>query len=119
MAYTPPWNLLGLSLSGDIDGLSTFTDKNGHKVVFPKAPPDKPPTVLQVNQRRRFAEAQESWKVLTDEEKFSLEELCRKAGAVLTGQNIWIHTALTNDQEAMLTLIRQTGITVPIPDYVA
>ncbi len=112
MAWTVPWELFGTWVSGDIDGLTIYTDRFGRKVAFPKAPPDKPPSPEQVALRARFKTAQENWKALTDIEKKNLEDAMRKANAVMTGQNLFISVSLTNDQEAYATVQRQTGISL-------
>lgn len=118
MAWTVPWNLIGLQVSGDWNEITIYTDKNGKKVAFPKAPPEKPPSPKQVHQRQRFKDAQAVWTAYTDEQKHAYENLCRVANVPMTGQNLVIHTALTNDATAIETLQRQTGITVPIPVFI-
>lgn len=118
MAWTIPWNLMALQVSGDFADLTVYTNKNGKKVAFLKAPPDKPPTELQIAQRARFKLAQAGWMALSHPIKNDYEEMCSRANVPMTGQNIWIHSALTNDAQAIQTLIGQTGITVPIPDFI-
>lgn len=118
MAFTVPMNILGFQVSGDIGGLTIYTDRYGKKVAFPKSPPKDPPSEKQLHQRMRFREAQLSWTGLSNQVKKDYENLCRIANVPMTGQNIWIHTALRNDRRAIKTLIRQTGVTVPIPDFI-
>lgn len=118
MAWSIPWDLIGLQVSGDVGGFSIYTDRFGKKVVYPKAPPEKPPSAEQTHLRSRFATAQADWMSQTAEVKADLEEMCRKANVPMTGQNLWISVALKNDASAMLTLQRQTGIVTPIPEYV-
>lgn len=118
MAFTVPVNILGLQVSGDIGGLTIYTDRFGKKIAFPKSPPKDPPSEKQLHQRIRFRDAQQSWTGLPNQVKIDYEELCRKANVPMTGQNIWIHTALTNDETAIKTLIQQTGISVPIPNFI-
>ncbi len=115
MAYTIPWEMLGTWVSGDVGGITIYTDRFGRKVAFPKSPPDKPPSEEQIAIRARFKTAQANWKALTDVEKGKLEAAMIKANAVMTGQNFFISISLTNDQTAKETVERQTGISlVPI-----
>jgi hypothetical protein len=118
MAWSVPWNLIGLQVSGDVGGFTIYTDRHGRKVVFPKAPPEKPPTQRQLQQRSRFRAAQRSWAALSLDDKAKLEEMTKKASAPMTGQNLWIHSALTADNPAIETLEAQTGITVPKPEFI-
>lgn len=107
-----------MQISGDVGGFTIYTDRFGRKVVFPKSPPEKPPSTEQLRQQTRFKTAQASWKSLSEIEVKNLEDACKKTNVPMTGQNLWIHTALTNDQEAMRTIQRQSGITLTIPAYV-
>lgn len=118
MAWSVPWNLIGLQVSGDVGGFTVYTDRYGQKVVFPKSPPEEPPSEKRIAQRNRFKLAQEDWQSLDQQTKADLEEMCRRASVPLTGQNLWIHSALTNDADAMRTLMDQTGITTPVPEFI-
>lgn len=118
MAFTIPWQILAMGLSGDIGGYTIYTDRFGRKVIYPKSPPEKPPTQRQLTAQQRFRSAQKAWSDLTTEKKENLEEVCKKANASMTGQNLYIHTAMTNDQTAIATLEKQTGITLFAIPYI-
>ena len=115
MDWTVPWNLIGLIVSGDIGDLTVYTDRFGKKVAFPKSPPKKPPSPAQTIQRAAFKSAQSSWRSLTDSEKESLESATKKLSIPMTGQNLWIHTLMTNDETALQTVENQSGIPLPTP----
>ncbi|MCH7687828.1 MAG: hypothetical protein IH899_14285 [Planctomycetes bacterium] len=119
MAWSVPWNLLGLIVSGDVGAFTIYTDKHGRKTVFPKSPPEKPPSVDQIAQRSRFATAQAAWSALTDQEKADLEAACRKLSIPLTGQNLYIKVALTARQSAADTVASQSNIALPPIPFVA
>jgi len=108
-------NILGLQISGDVGGLTVYTDRFGKKVAFPKSPPKEPPSDQQIHQRLKFQQAQKEWNSQTDQVKQDLESMCKQANVPMTGQNIWIHTAMTVDYTAYDTLQKQTGISVPDP----
>lgn len=119
MAYTLPLQLFGVWVSGDVDGLTIYTDRFGRKVAFPKAPPEKPPSDLQTHQRNRFRDAQVAWNALTPGQKKQLEDAAEKGSLVMTGQNLYISVALRNDSTALATLARQTDTTLPTVPFIA
>jgi len=110
-------SLWGLEVSGDIGALSVYTDRFGKKVAYPKSPPKEPASPLQIQQRTRFRLAQAEWSQQTDEVKADLEALVDAASLCMTGQNLWVHTALRDTFAQYITLQTQTGITVPLPTY--
>jgi len=113
VAWSVPWNLLGISLAGDVGGYSTYTDRYGKKIVYPFSPPKEPPSEKQVACRAAFRNAQQSWASLTADDKASLELACHRTAVPLTGQNLWIHAVMTGDSQAYLTIQRQSGVTLP------
>jgi hypothetical protein len=115
VAWTVPWNLIGLTVSGDVGDFTIYTDRYGKKVAYPRQPPEVPRTPAQATQRDAFAAAQSSWAALTPAEKASLEDACRVLSLPLTGQNLWISTVLRRDRPAYETVAQQSGITLPDP----
>jgi hypothetical protein len=116
MALGIPASALGLIVSGDVDGLTIYTDRYGRKVAYPKAPPKEPPTDFQIYYRSRFKAAQADYMALDASEKKEYEDLCRAASLCLTGQNLFIHVALKHTFPLLETLQSQTGITVTPPE---
>lgn len=119
MAFTVPWQLMGIWVSGDIGGLTIYTDKHGRKVAFPKAPPKEPPSPAQVHQRQRFQAAQAAWKSLSSEDKQQLETATIRGSIVMTGQNLFISVSLRNDNDALITLARQTNTQLPTVPFIS
>ena len=113
-----PWALLGFNLSGDIDGLSIYTDARRRKIVYPKSPPNTPPSPAQVHQRARFRTAQQLWKNLSAAEHEALEDACRAASLVMGGCALFISACLTNSNDNLQTLAAQVGIPLPNAPYV-
>ncbi len=118
MAYTAPWQLMGIWVSGDVGGITIYTDQRGRKTAFPKSPPEKPPSEKQIHQRARFRTAQVAWSNLTDTEKRNLEEACIRTSLVLTGQNLYISASLRNDDEGLVTVSRQANVPLPTVTYI-
>jgi hypothetical protein len=115
MAWTPDINMLGLQVSGDIGDVTIYQNKNFKHVTFPKDLHQESASPARVAQRNRFRSAQAQWSSLTDPQKNSLEEACRQLSMPLTGQNLYISTALTNDVPSYQTVANQSGITLPPP----
>ncbi len=115
MALGIPPNIIGLLVSGDIDGLTIYTDRHNRKVAYPKRPPKEPPTQMQVDVRNRFGSAQAEYMGLTPSEKADYEFLTKAVGLCMTGQNLFIHVAMKRTQATLDTLQQQTGISVIAP----
>lgn len=117
MAFTVPAHLWGFVVSGDIGGYTAYTDRYGRKVIYPKAPPEKPPSPLQVVQRERFTTAQLEYMNLSVQEKLDWETLTQRASLCMTGQNLFIHVAMRGTYDTLDTLERQfnTSVTRPTP----
>ena len=115
MAYTIPYEWLGLTVSGDFGDVTIYTDRFGHKVFFPRSPPKEPPTARQTLQRGRFRSAVQAYMALTKAEKLAWELITKKSSCCLTGQNLYIKIALTHQYDALTTLRKQTGISVSNP----
>ena len=115
MALGIPASLLGLIASGDVDGITIYTDRHGRKVAYPKAPPKEPPTQMQVDVRAKFKAAQAEYMGLTPQQKEDYELLTKAASLCMTGQNIFISTAMRHTQGILDTIQLQTGITVVPP----
>ena len=113
MAWSIPWQLMGMEVSGDVGDLTIYTDRFGKKVAFPKAPPKEPPSFAQIIQRQRFADGQKFWSALNDDEKAALELATKKVSAPLTGQNLYISTYIRNDSADLLTFEKQSGVRLP------
>ncbi len=118
MAVTAPWQLLGIWVSGDVGHYTIYTDMHGRKVVFPKSPPEKPPSANQIHQRARFKAAQAAWAALTDQEKQQLEDASKRGSLVMTGQNLFVRVALRNENQALICLARQTSTTLPTVEFI-
>ncbi len=110
--------MLGLIVSGDIDGLSIYTDRHGRKIAYPKAPPEKPASPLQTWQRTRFKNAMSNWRNATQAQREDYEQVSLLASLAMTGLNLWLHFSLKGRPPALATLSRQTGITLTMPPTV-
>jgi len=113
VAWTPPWNLLGLRISGDVGDVTLYKNKNGKTVVFPKDRRQDKQSQRRIDQQARFTTAQANWSALTSTEKLALEDMTKKLSIAMTGQNVYISCQLRNDIGGYSTLEDQSGITLP------
>lgn len=109
---------MGIWVSGDVGGLTIYTDRFGRKVPFPKSPPKEPASPRQVHQRERFRLAQAAWKSLSDDDKAQLELATNRGSVVMTGQNLFMSVALHNSQDGLDTLARQTDTNLPTVEFI-
>lgn len=115
MANTIPFNLMGLQVSGDLGGITIYTDRFGKKVAFPKEPPKTIASKEQASLRKRFADAQKDYMILTVQQKKDYEDLARKTNIPMTGQNLWISVSMKGNISGLETLEDQSGISVVHP----
>jgi hypothetical protein len=111
----PPTNLLcilGLSIQGDLDGITCYRKTNGTIVWYPKAPPTKPPSNLQLWWRQQWSTWINDWKNLTDAQRKAWTNAANRAHLSVSGINLWIAWNATHDDAWIHTIERQTGITL-------
>ncbi len=113
-----PASFLGLMVSGDINGLTIYTDRYGKKIVYEKAPPDKPPSALQVHQRSRFRDAMTNWRAAGQPVRDAWEAVSLRSHIAMTGLNLWLHFSLKGTAIGLNTFSHQTGITLSFPPAV-
>lgn len=114
-----PATFLGMDLSGDYSTLTMYYNMARKLIVFPKAPPDKPPSPAQIVYRTRFKTAIENWKALTKPQQANIEEATLRTSMQMTGLNLWISTSLTGELERYRTVARQANLTLTEPPILA
>ncbi len=110
-----PVNMLGYSVSGDIGGVTIYTDRWQRKVSYEKAPPQKPASPWQRNLRDKFRDAQAQYMALSADDRADWELLACRANLCMTGQNLLMHVAMKRSFGLLETLMKQTGVTVVPP----
>jgi hypothetical protein len=95
MAKTFPNHWLGLVASGDVGDLTVYTDRKMRLIAYPRRPPECPATPRQLENRDRFRRAVRAWLALPDLTRFLYELLAKRNSLCATGQNVWLHFALT------------------------
>lgn len=118
MAWTVPWNLIGMIVSGDIGPLTIYTDRFGRKVPFPRSPPKQPPSAKQSERRSQFRQAVINYMALSKGEKQKWENLTKKLSIPQTGQNLYISLSFSQDNSAFQTVLSQAHMTLALPPAV-
>jgi len=111
-------SLMGLDLSGDLDGWTIYQTRRGRLVAYPASPAMKPPTPSQKQQRARFKFAQLQWRSLTTANKKAWEQITNSLSLVMTGQNLFISLQLVDRSSMWPTVVRRTKTTLTYPALV-
>ena len=118
MAFTIPWNLLGLDVAGDVAGYTTYTDKRRRVIAYPVAPPKDPPTPLQLAHRARFTAAIDAWNAAPFSDRQDWERMAKLLSLPMTGLNAWIWCAFEPDDGLAQTLANQSQLALLFPPHV-
>lgn len=113
MAFQPQpklFSLMGWNATGDLGGLTFYTNNRGKLVWFLKAPPTTPPTYGQLRNQDTFIYAALTWKALTPKRRADWELASKQAGLRITGYNLFIYFFTTADQATINTIEQQTGL---------
>lgn len=92
--------------------LTWYTKKNGTIVFFPRSPPKSPPTDRQTRQRDRFTQAATAWQTLTTQTQALWELATKRLSLKINGYHLFTWYFCTQDDHAITTIERQTGITL-------
>lgn len=103
---------VGLRPTGDLAGLTAYSNRKGKVVWFPKSPPTKPASMRQLHQRYLFAAAALGWKTLSASTRSQWHAAAAAAHLYLNGYTLWMSWRLDPDVGAMRTIQRITNITL-------
>jgi len=98
------FRVLGTIVSGDLGPLTFYTSKRHRLVWFPKAPPDKPPTVWQTYRRNIWRAGADSWRSLPQQERDNWKEATRRARLTITHYNLYLWW-FTHDADASIRVL--------------
>lgn len=105
-----PWvGLLGFAANGDIGDVTMYTNRHGKIVIYPKSPPKKPPSPMQVQQRAKFRAAQAGYRALVPSAKAAWELAVKGMHLDMTGQNAFISLSINPDHDAFKRLNAKAG----------
>lgn len=103
---------IGLRIQGDLGPYTCYRSSRRGVIWYPKAPPLKPPSDLQADQRDKWKDQIEDWTELPDAERQAWKDLADKGHIHMTGMNLYLWWRSSFDDAVIHTLERQTGITV-------
>lgn len=107
-------SLLGFSIQGDLGPLTTYTNKNGKQVWFPRASPLNPPSAQQQQMRDFFRLCASAWASMTQEQRNVWKRIADNGHARITGYNLFTWYQRTQDGATIRTIARQAGETSPV-----
>lgn len=107
---------LGLSIQGDLGGITTYTNHRGKVVMFPRASPLNPPSPAQEAQRDVYRRIAAAWRDYTPQQRQAWLTCARRAGLIIGGYQLLTWFAVSRNEPALRTLERQTGITLRRPE---
>lgn len=103
---------VGFRPTGDLAGLTAYTRANKKVVWFPKSPPKKPASLLQIRQHRLFGAAAMAWRTLSPHTRACWKRAADRAGLYLTGYTLWMWWTLSPDPATMRTIERISETTL-------
>jgi hypothetical protein len=101
---------LGLIVNGDLAGVTIYTSRRGHVVMFPKAPPLNPPTISQLSNRAGFRQAAALWRQQTTATKRKWARAVQIAGLRVGGYNAFVSYVVKPQTGYVQTVEHQSGI---------
>lgn len=101
--------LMGLNIQGDIGPFTCYKSRKKRIIWFPKAPPEKPPSLLQRLNHDRWSAAAQFWRNLTPAARSNWTLLAHQANLRISGYNLFLYWFVKNDRSIVDTLIRHTG----------
>jgi hypothetical protein len=109
MAHQPQrgWNILGVSVQGDLGGITYYTSATRKLVAFAKAPPLNPPSQKQLEMRQAWSDAAAEWRDLTNDQRTKWKQITDHVRLRVTGYNLWIWYWRTRDEGSLRTIERK------------
>lgn len=108
-------NLMGFIVSGDVDGITIYTDKRGRKVAYPAVTPSVPWSPLQLAWKARFALGMKFWRTLTPSQKLDYRRVCDLSSLCMGPANLYLHFYIRQNRTLWQTLCQQYSIPLVFP----
>jgi len=112
----PLHRLMGLNPTGDLAGVTFYTDKRRGIVYFPKHTLAKVPSPAQSYQRNLFRRAAEAWQNLQEATRAKWELATKLLRLKLTGYDLWIVWQLRHDRPMIETIENDSGLDLLSPE---
>gem|GEM_PF-6714551 len=112
------WAQLNFGVAGDVGPFTCWTTKRGKAVFIRRAPPDKPPSEKQKQQRLRFRMAYQHWKAEPEEVKQKWRALVNFGGWCLSAHNMYMSLCMNPEPERLKYFSEQLGFEIQNPPWV-
>jgi hypothetical protein len=99
----------GLKVQGDIGPLTCYTSRRNRIVWYLRAPPEQPPSPLQISQRNRFRGAASTWRSLPAATRATWIEAAKLAHLRISGYCLWTYHIVADRDDIIRTIERQSG----------
>jgi len=116
MKKTPPprWApFLGLIYWGDLAQTTTYRDKRGRIIWFPKTYPKDPPTPAQLACRQTMKDAAQSWHSLTQQQRQAYAQAINKLSLTMSPFSLHFTLSLPHKRHYKRTIEQQSGVKLP------
>lgn len=100
----------GWNTQGDFGPWTFYTSRRNALVFYPRAPPTKPPTIPQAQQRALWTAAALYWSAQSQATRDKWELASKQAHLSITGLNLWMYFHTGGDRAAIATVEQQTGL---------
>lgn len=108
------FSFLGTTIQGDLGGLTTYVNKRGKQVWFPRASPLNPPSAEQQQMRSWLSLCAQTWRAMSQEQRDGWNSISAGARLRFTGYNLFVWYQRTRDATSVRILARQAGTTSPV-----
>ena len=112
------WAQLNFGVAGDVGPFTCWTTKRGKTVFIKRAPPDKPPSEKQRQQRLRFRKAFQNWQNETEETRQRWKKLVNRGGWCLSAHNLYMSLAMNPEPERLAYYCEEYEIELENPPWV-
>ena len=104
---------LGIIQTGDLGPYTFYTAKDRGVVFFPRSPPRKPWSTLQLNQRARWTIAARQWSSLPLASRHLWQLAATRAHLRIAGFHLYMHAATTASSFYLRTIERTASVQLP------
>ena len=112
------WAQLNIGIAGDVGPYTCWTTQRGKTVFMKRAPPDKPPSEAQLQNRLRFQLAFANWKLEPEETKAKWTQLCFAEGLCMSGHNLYISMSMRPEPVRFFSACQKHNIELELPQWV-
>ena len=111
------WSQTNVGIAGDVGPFTVWTTQRGKVVWIKRAPPDKPASDRQRQQRLRFRLAWMNWKAEPEEVKEKWRAIISHTQICMSAHNLYMALAMNPDYPGLKNRADAAGVEVEHPTY--